>query len=201
MIVVDVETTGINPDKHAIVSIGAVEFEHAHNQFYGECRIEKGVEVDPQAMSVNGMSKADITDPKKPTLAELTQEFDEWVKSVVDITLGGQNVTFDLRMLWGAYRKMPQLRAPFGYRTVEMHTLAYTHMKRRGIKIPTRHNRSNIDTDAIHKYVGLPEEPKPHHALTGAKMEAEALSRLMYGKNLLPDYKKNPIPDYLRAKD
>jgi len=43
-------------------------------------------------------------------------------------------------------------------------------------------------------YVGLPDEPSPHNALTGAVVEAEALSRLLYDKPLLPEFKHLPVP-------
>jgi hypothetical protein len=43
----------------------------------------------------------------------------------------------------------------------------------------------------------LPPEPYPHNGLRGAKIEAEALSRLIYGKNLLEEYKEFKIPQYL----
>jgi len=39
MIVADIEATGLDPRKHSILSIGAVDFEHPERQFYGECRI------------------------------------------------------------------------------------------------------------------------------------------------------------------
>ncbi len=39
MIVIDVETIGINLQNHSIVSIRAVDFYKSKNQFYQECRI------------------------------------------------------------------------------------------------------------------------------------------------------------------
>ncbi len=38
----------------------------------------------------------------------------------------------------------------------------------------------------------------PHNALTDAKLTAECFSRIVYGKNLLEEFKKFPIPEYLR---
>ena len=65
MIVVDVETTGSIPYRHSIVSIGAVEFENPTNQFYEECRIFEGAEIEDIAMKVNGFSYDEINDPSK----------------------------------------------------------------------------------------------------------------------------------------
>jgi hypothetical protein len=44
------------------------------------------------------------------------------------------------------------------------------------------------------EYCGLPGEPKPHNALTGALCHAEAFSRIAYNKKLLPDFSSFDIP-------
>jgi len=44
------------------------------------------------------------------------------------------------------------------------------------------------------EYVGIPAEPKPHNALRGAKWEAEVFMRLLYNKNLFPEFKEFEIP-------
>lgn len=41
----------------------------------------------------------------------------------------------------------------------------------------------------------------PHNALEDAKLEAECFSRMAYGRNLLEEYKKFPLPDYLNAQN
>ena len=47
------------------------------------------------------------------------------------------------------------------------------------------------------RYVGLPEEPKPHKGINGAKFEAEAMSRLIYGRGLLKEFDCFEIPKEL----
>ena len=59
---------------------------------------------------------------------------------------------------------------------------------------PQKHNHSALNLDTILVYVGLLEEPKPHNGLRGAKLEAEAFSRLFYDKPLLEEYRSFPIP-------
>jgi hypothetical protein len=58
---------------------------------------------------------------------------------------------------------------------------------------PVKHH-STLNLDAILNYCGIPEEPKPHNALTGAKSHAEVIARLLYGKKLLPEFEKFEIP-------
>jgi hypothetical protein len=50
-------------------------------------------------------------------------------------------------------------------------------------------------------YVGLPSEPKPHRAINGARFEAEALSRLLFGIVKLDEFRKYAIPEYLQKSN
>ncbi len=43
----------------------------------------------------------------------------------------------------------------------------------------------------------ISREGKPHNALEDAKLTAECFSRLVYGKNLFPEYAKFKIPGEL----
>lgn len=203
MIVVDVETTGLFPNRHAIVSIGALEFEKPKNQFYEECRIDGDVAVDSGALRVNGFTLEQIQDVKKPTLVQIAKKFLVWSNGISDKTLGGHNTGFDASFLRAAVTKLKKSSDeklwPFGHRLVDMHSIAYAQMKRHKGEIPLKYDTSAIYSDSVHQFCGLPEEPMPHHGLTGAKMEAEAMSRLIYGKNLLPEYKKFEIPEYLKS--
>lgn len=45
MIIVDVEASGTEHDKHSIVSIGAIDFDNPSNRFYQECRMWEAEDV------------------------------------------------------------------------------------------------------------------------------------------------------------
>jgi len=47
---------------------------------------------------------------------------------------------------------------------------------------PTLNNHSGLNSDKIMEYVSIPTKIRPHNALNGAKIAAEALSRLLYNK-------------------
>src|SRR5512143_1527102 len=95
MIVVDVETSGINPQWHCIVSIGAVDFEHPDRMFYRECRIPEGTAVEAGALAVNGFTLEQLTDDAKPTLEATVGEFIAWCRGCDERTLAGHNTSFD----------------------------------------------------------------------------------------------------------
>ncbi len=194
MIAVDVEATGTEPHKHSIVSVGAVDIENPQNRFYGECRIWDGAHVMDEALAVNGYTKEQIIDPKKQSEAELARAFIDWGKGIADHTFGGQNVSFDRDFLRTAAERAGHTDWPFAHRTIDSHTLCWMHMVKRGLQPPIEHNRSALDLDAVLIYCGIPMEPTPHNALTGALSHAEVISRLLYDKPLLPEFAQFSIP-------
>ncbi len=193
MIVVDVETTGLNPRKNSIVSIGAVNFEKPEEQFYGECRPWVGATVNDQALLINGFSREYLKNNKK-SHNKLILEFAEWM----DIQIGndiiaGHNPFFDTSFLFYSYNKC-KIIPTFRHRIVDLHSICYAKILK---NIELKNNTNRLTSNAIFNYVGLDDEPNPHNGLMGAKMETEALSRLIFGKNILLEFKKFKIPKYL----
>jgi DNA polymerase III epsilon subunit-like protein len=193
MIIVDVESSGIDQNKCSLLSVGAIDFDTPQRRFYEECRIWEGANVDPDALNVNGFTREQITDPNKQTDKELIEKFLKWVETVGEWTIAGQNPSFDRDFLMQtAYRY--HLNWPLAHRTLDLHSMAYMHMLKRGIQPPSTKNRSALNLDSITKYCGLDFERKKHNALEDALLEAECFSRIMYNKKLLPEFDKHEIP-------
>lgn len=195
MIVLDIEASGTDYVKHSIVSIGALDLNNPTNQFYDECRVWDGAHIDPGALEVNGFTEEELLDPTKKTEAEITKAFIGWSAELKDLTILGQNPSFDRDSVRHACLRA-HLDFPFPYRTLDTHTLAYLHMLKRGITPPFDEvkRRTSLNLDAVLNYVGIPDEPHPHNALTGAMSHAEVASRLLYDKKLLPEFEEFEIP-------
>lgn len=195
MLVVDVEASGTEYSVHSIVSIGAFDFADPENRFYVECRIWDGAHIMEEALRVNGFTEAAITDPEKQTEEAAITAFLKWSETLADRTLTGQNVSFDRDMLKAAAGRAG-LNWNLAYRTIDTHSLCWMHMVTHGVTPPinAKHRRSALDLDAILQYCGIPEEPTPHNALTGALSHGEVASRLLYGKQLLPEFAQYPVP-------
>jgi DNA polymerase III epsilon subunit-like protein len=193
MIVIDVEFSGLDAIKDSIVSIGAVELENPQNQFYGECRIWPDAHINEDALAVNGFTKEQIKDPKKWSDEELIKAFISWTSMCKEHTFAGQNPSLDMEFIRNGAKRY-HMDWGFAHRTVDLHSLCYMHMVKKGIMLPVLNNRTDLNSDKIMKYVGIPAEPHPHNALNGAKFEAEAISRLLYDKKLLPEFEKYSIP-------
>lgn len=195
MVVVDVETTGLNAFKHSIVSIGAVDFLRPSEMFYGECRIWMGAEVDDAALAVNGFTLEQVQYKNPLSHSELMQRFALWWAGREVRILAGQNPSFD-RDFIRAGMNHASVVWEAGFRTIDLHSLYCAQLiKKRlhGEKI----DFSSTKLDVILPFVGLPPEPVPHIGINGAKLEAEAFSRIMQGRGLLDEYRDYPVPHYL----
>lgn len=171
LVVVDVETTGIDANKYSLVSIGAVSIEDPSKTFYGECSIWPGAAVDEGALRVNGMSMADITSAERKTEAQLVKEFIDWLpKNPIMIA---HNASFDRDFIAAACER-GNVYNPFGFRTLDVHTFVFMHLMRKGDTIP-----KNLSLNNCLKSLGLPPEPNPHNALTGAQCEAQLFDKVL----------------------
>ncbi|PCI28181.1 hypothetical protein COB52_04010 [Candidatus Kaiserbacteria bacterium] len=195
MLILDIEASGTDYEKHSIVSIGALDLKNPENRFYEECRIWDGAHIMDGALEVNGFTKEEITDPTKQTEEELIKKFIAWSDSLEDKTFGGQNVSFDRDYVRAACERAG-LNYTFAYRTIDSHSLAWMHMIKRGETPPVdaEHKRSSLNLDEVLNYCGIPEEPHPHNALTGALSHAEVINRLLYNEKLLPEFEQFDVP-------
>ena len=195
MIIVDIETTGTDPKKSGILSIGAIHMRDQDIRFYMECRAHEGADINPSSLAVNGVSLDEVFSVEKKSEEEALLHFSEWLKEHNEFTIAGQNVFFDRAFLQAGFERN-SIPLHLSARIIDLHSVAYAHMESRGTPPPTKDGRSALGTDEVMQYVGLPPEPKPHNALNGALYEAEAFHRLLYHKNYIDDFKKYPLPHW-----
>lgn len=195
MLILDIEASGTEQQKHSIVSLGALDLKNPENRFYEECRIWDGAHIMDGALEVNGFTEEEITDKNKQTEAELIKKFIAWAEPLEDKTFGGQNVSFDRDYVKAASERAG-LDYTFAHRTIDSHSLAWMHIIKSGGVPPldVEHKRSALNLDAVLNYCGIPEEPQPHNALTGALSHAEVIHRLLYNEKLLQEFSQFEIP-------
>ncbi len=196
MLVVDCEMSGLDPQKNSIVSIGAIDFADPSRQLYEECRVWEGAHIEEEALEVNGFTREQILDSAKQSEADAVHKFITFADGMADTTIAGQNVFTDLYFLRAAAIRAGHTAWPFAHRIIDIHTMCYEHMIKRGVTPPINplKHHSALNLDAVLNYCGIPDEPDPHNALTGAQCNAEVISRLLYDKKLLPEFEQFPIP-------
>lgn len=176
MIILDIETSGVSPQENGVLSLGAVD-SRSDAEFYMECKLRHGAIAHPRALEINGFSDEEIRDHRKPTDIEVYEKFLWWTEEIKNhygytkpIVLAGHNIGhFDILFLEEIHTRseMQQLKFPFPYRTVDLHSLAYGRFG------------ESLSHEEICIKLGLQPEPKPHHALYGARSEKEAIKLLL----------------------
>lgn len=177
MIVVDVETGGLDPRKNPILAIGAVDFDTGAT-FEAECYPRPDLVIEDQALAVNGFTREYLQNIEMDTRTML-QIFLEWCANLkTDYTIAGENPSFD-RDFIAENLKHYLMKNPFGHRTVDLHSIMYARLMSNGLEIPTDGRKNKLNLDVILKWIGLPEEPRPHKAINGARFEYQAFQRLI----------------------
>lgn len=170
MIIIDIETSGLDPHRHSLLSLGAVDYDSGES-FYGECRLCAGREIEAAALAVNGFTEEHIHRSDALLDVELYARFCSWVTTNNYTSLiGGQQVgSFDILFLREVHNRAGNAvgKWPFGHRSVDLHSVAFAKFG------------ESLGLDGILQKVGLNPEPKPHNALVGAQLEREAFKRLL----------------------
>lgn len=211
MIVVDIETSGgFEPEKYGIWQIGAVDFENPGNTFLEEARIDDSDNIEDSALKVTGKMTEELRDVTKQSQKQLLKNFFLWVSKIKNKTLVAHNTPFDYGFLFLRSKKY-NLEFPFNYKTFDLHVFAVAKYFEINKTLPMEEEKSKMNLSTIIEFCGLKDERvklkdkevvkegKPHNGLEDAKLEAECLSRILYGKNLIDEYENFSIPEYLKV--
>ena len=209
MIVLDIETSGVDFLRCGIWQIGALDLENPKNQFLEESRIDDKDIVTESAIKVIGKTEEYLRDRNKQSQKQLLERFFEWSKKSKYKNFICQNPQFDTAFLRIKCSKY-DLEYPFNYRAFDLHSIAAFKYKQMEGELLIEKNYSGMGFSKIIELCGLEDlrrkvegnvvvkEGKPHNALEDAKLTAECFSRIMYSKNILDEFKKFPIPSYLK---
>lgn len=212
MIVLDMESSGLDSGKCGVWQIGAIEVENPSNQFLQESRIDDEDEILPEALELIGKTEAELRDKNKQSQKQLILNFLEWISKIqnrVIIEQGGLDILLlqNKAMRYGFRQEFLKIA---GHRAVDLHTLAQTKYLRVYGGFDLIDGKSGMSLKKILGFCGMTDRRKsvgenlqvsekgtPHNALEDAKLTAECFSRLVYGKNLMEEFKEFPIPSYL----
>ena len=123
MIVLDLETSGIYPEKHGIWQIGALDLENPSNVFLEEGRIDDEDVVEEEAVKVHGKNEAYLRNSEKQSQMELIEKLFNWARKVKIITAICQNPQFDLVFIRSKAEKYG-INNPFHRRSFDLHSFA-----------------------------------------------------------------------------
>lgn len=163
VLVIDVETTGFDPARHACIEIGAVlldESLRAVQEFSSLIAPWEGAQIVEQAMKVNQISRKQLQ--SAPRVEEVVKQFHETFR-LADMPplISGWNVWFDVSFIKDLYQRV-QRPWPFSYRLLDVQSVVSFHMLLAGIS----------QEKAIEKFLN---ERQKHRALADASHTARLL--------------------------
>lgn len=204
MIILDIETSGVDFEKCGIWQIGAIDLDSGE-EFVGECRIDNedqildDVESSKTVYEVIGKTERELREVNKQSQKELLGKFFLWAKERKIQICICQNPQFDLGFIFSKARKY-NLKIEIHFRAFDLHSIAQMKYfgKEGKFNVDFEKKRFGFGLKEILEFCGLKDERTFHNALEDCKLEAECFSRLVYGKNLFPKYAKFPVPEELK---
>jgi len=167
--IIDLETTGLDPDKHEIIEIGAVIFDDEKPGSLETVNIKVIPEhienASPKALEVNGYKKEDWTDA-----VTLEKAMSILSPKVGDSIFCAHNMIFDWGFLNAACKKL-FIELPFNHRKIDLFTIAWAKIDHSKMKY--------WNLKAICEELEIEPEPAIHRAINGAMTEYEVYKKLM----------------------
>jgi DNA polymerase III epsilon subunit-like protein len=201
-IILDIETSGVDKIKCGIWQIGAIDLI-TNEEFLQEARIDDEDEIiglDGRAenvLEVIGKTEEELRDKNKQSQKQLLENFFEWVSKRSMKNFLCQNPQFDVVFLEIRAKKYG-LKIPSHYRSFDLHNVAQIRYHDLHNKFLIKDDHSDMGLTNILNFCGMEDNRQAHNALEDCKLTGECFSRLMYGKNLFPEYSKYEIPKELR---
>jgi len=163
LIIVDTETTGLDPSKHELIEIAAIRVSTGET-FEVKVHPLRFTNADPEALKVNGFNRKEWMDDAfllKHGLKMLTDFVGE------SPTLMSYNISFDKAFLEAAYRDC-KLSYPFHYAPLDLMSLAWH--KKGGGNVPSLRKACLL--------FGIEPEGSVHRALAGAEKAYEVYKKV-----------------------
>src|SRR5215216_806656 len=163
IVAIDIETTGLNPDRDAIIEIGAVKFKGHRVEAEWSTLINPGRHIPDFITGLTGISDVEVR--SAPSLLKVAPDLDAFVG---DSPVVGHNVRFDLSFL--------QRLGLFEYNdVVDTYELA-------AVLMPTA---SRYNLGSLGKQLGI-LLPATHRALDDARVTMAVFNRLLEMARELP---------------
>ena len=206
MIVLDIETSGGNALEHGVWQIGAIDL-NTMEEFLEEGKIDDEDVVSEEALRIIGKTEEELRDKTKQSQKQLLEKFFNWFKTRKMKNLLCHLPSFDHGFLKIKAKKYFNTDPfwPDYHRTFDLHSIAQVKFFELNRKfLINDNNHSDMGLRNILKMCGIEDKRKgretegtPHNALEDCKLEGECFSRIVYGKNLFPEYDQFKIPEEL----
>ncbi len=123
MIVIDIETSGLDLSKHGIWQIGALDLNNPENIFLEESRIDDEDKIEQEAIKIHGKNEIYLRDRRRQSQENLIKNLFSWTEKIDMKNTICQNPQFDLGFIISKARRYG-LGYPLGHRAFDLHSIA-----------------------------------------------------------------------------
>ena len=210
MIVLDIESSGLDTGRCGIWQIGAIELENSENKFLEEARIDDEDLIQENALKVNGKTTGELRDKNKQSQKQMILNFISWAKTCKTRLVIGHNVGWDFFFIVNKcfkYGIKKDFHETFGNNVIDTYSIAQLKYFELNNSFAFKENgKRKMGLKRIIEFCGMTdnrinletgEKGEFHNAMKDVKLTAECFSRLIYGKNLFKEFKEFKIPNYL----
>lgn len=185
MVVIDVETGGLDPERDALLSIGAVD-SMTKERFYSRMRPLESLRVYEAALKANGFERKSLFDSELLSELQCMEEFRAWLFLHGPAVIAGCNVKFDIAFINAALTRSLINDDQLTRHAFDLQTLALTAHILGAIELPIKHDMPSMSLDSILSTVGLSRSAggHVHNALEDAALTLSAIELILL--NLIP---------------
>lgn len=177
LLIVDVEATGVDFNKHELIELGAVLLDKKtlkeKKSFQSFVKPTRWNDRDPEAMAVNNITWDALK--KAPSLKTVLQRFQKTFGT--DVIIAPYGTILDTALLRVCYKES-NMSYDFDYHVYDIWPLAYTYMAKHKLLLDkTRFSGFGLE-DVAHHFK-IPALPGRHTALADCRLEAAVLRKLI----------------------
>ena len=176
LVVVDVETGGLRADRHALLSIAAVDSESGE-AYHALIRPSADWIVEAGALEVNGLTMDFLRDAGRAEPVVLA-EFVAWMEARRGCMVAGCNVAFDLGFLEAAAKRC-NVKWQSG-RSLDIRGAAWLAYETKGLELALgKDGNPKLSLDSIAGALGLSRTTEKHDALEDALLTLACFRELL----------------------
>lgn len=181
LLIIDVETTGVNPDTSSIIQLGACVFNkngYLEPYTFNEYILPYTSEWTEEAEKTHQITHGQLLKKGKP-LIKVLEKFEQWASNYMlgelkqKFWLAQWSAGFDVSMLKKAYESLGN-KYPFHYRAFDIASVVRLELARRG----RLHQKCGEDICAIKLGIKV-DETKLHDALYDAQLSGKMLEEII----------------------
>lgn len=177
LLLVDLETTGLDSDRHEIIQIAAVLLDKKtlkeKKVFSSYIRPRNWKRRDLASMKVNKISLSQVKNA--PGLKEVLKKFKRIFGK--NIILSYYVGVLDINFLLESFTKS-RLLYPFDYHTFNIWGLFFSFLAKKN-QLKSKKDFAGFGLESLIKYFKIKPKGNLHNALTDARVEAEILRKIV----------------------